>query len=227
MKVLFVGNSHTYMNDMPEMVRINSSGPLEVTMLARPAVTFHDHLESMELQFALKQDYDIVVFQQAAHYPCPSKEETLEDAKKLVALARNCGVLPYIMIPWAQKDHAEDFKVIKDIYHTVMMDNMVDGIPVGYIIDNLNRNYPKLELFQDDQQHLSVIGSYIESIVILNTIFFQEEFSGSLIDYKQTAFEYQQLNSDLTSLLSVEIKHLVDLFRSNYCVCGKRCLLDD
>ena len=36
MKILFVGNSHTYMNDMPEMVRINSSEKLEVTMLARP-----------------------------------------------------------------------------------------------------------------------------------------------------------------------------------------------
>ena len=44
MKILFVGNSHTYMNDMPEMVRINSSEKLEVTMLARPAITFHDHL---------------------------------------------------------------------------------------------------------------------------------------------------------------------------------------
>lgn len=227
MKVLFVGNSHTYMNDMPEMVRINSNEQLEVTMLARPAITFHDHLESMELQFALKQDYDIVVFQQAAHYPCPSKEETLEDAKKLIALARNCGVLPYIMIPWAQKGHDEDFKVIKDIYHTVMMDNMVDGIPVGYIIDNLNRNYSKLELFQDDQQHLSLIGSYIESIVILNTIFFQKEFSGSLVNYESTCFEYQQLNPDLTSLLTVEIKRLVERFRNNYCVCGKRCLLDD
>ncbi|MEI3292655.1 MAG: hypothetical protein V8R63_04105 [Thomasclavelia ramosa] len=34
MKILFVGNSHTYMNDMPEMVRINSSEKLEVTTLA-------------------------------------------------------------------------------------------------------------------------------------------------------------------------------------------------
>ena len=46
----------------PEMVRINSSEKLEVTMLARPAITFHDHLESMELQFALKQGYDFVFF---------------------------------------------------------------------------------------------------------------------------------------------------------------------
>lgn len=89
MKILFVGNSHTYMNDMPEMVRINSSEKLEVTMLARPAITFHDHLESMELQFALKQGYDFVIFQQAAHEPCPSKEATLHDAKALIELARS------------------------------------------------------------------------------------------------------------------------------------------
>ena len=62
MKILFVGNSHTYMNDMPEMVRINSSEKLEVTMLARPAITFHDHLESMELQFALNKDMILLFF---------------------------------------------------------------------------------------------------------------------------------------------------------------------
>lgn len=227
MKLLFVGNSHTYVNDMPEMVRINSTEKLEVTMLARPAITFQEHLESMELQFALKQDYDIVIFQQAAHFPCPSKEQTLQDAKSLIELARNCGVMPYIMIPWAIKGHDSDFRVIKDIYHQVMMDNLVDGIPVGYVIDSLNRSYPNLELFQKDHQHLSLIGSYVESIVVLNTIFFQAEFSGTLINFESTKFEYQYLNQDLNQLLTTEVKQIVERFKNNYCLCGARELLND
>ena len=227
MKILMVGNSHTYMNDMPEMVRINSDEEIEVTMLARPYVTFRDHLASRELQFALKQDYDIVVFQQAAHVPCPSKEETLQDAKILIELARSCGVMPYLMIPWAPKGQDDDFKVIKDIYHQVMMDNYVDGIPVGYVIDSLTKNYPKLELFQADRQHLSVLGSYVESMVILKTVLMQTTFGGRLVNDHYGKFEYVQLNQELTELLSREVNDVTKRFNENYCVCGKRCILDD
>ena len=227
MKILFVGNSHTYMNDMPEMVRINSSEKLEVTMLARPAITFHDHLESMELQFALKQGYDFVIFQQAAHEPCPSKEATLHDAKALIELARSCGVMPYIMIPWSQRNYDDDFKTTKDIYHQVMMDNLVDGIPVGYVINRLSHQNPELELFQSDNHHLTSLGSYLESITILNTIFFETKFPGKLIYPNQSSFEEHQLDERLIDFLTKEVVHIVERFKSNYCVCGKREILDD
>ena len=70
---------------MPEMVRINSSEKLEVTMLARPAITFHDHLESNGTTVRFKNKDMILLFFNR-HEPCPSKEATLYDAKALIEL---------------------------------------------------------------------------------------------------------------------------------------------
>ena len=90
MKVLFVGNSHTFFNDMPQIFKNickEKGKDVEVGMLAHPGVTYGWHFKQFtDLRFALMWGgYDYVVMQQAAHSPCPAKEETLEDKLQDVA----------------------------------------------------------------------------------------------------------------------------------------------
>ena len=57
MKVLFIGNSHTYFNDMPhlfaEICRENHA-EVEVTMLAHGGRGWDFHLEEPEVQFNIR-----------------------------------------------------------------------------------------------------------------------------------------------------------------------------
>ena len=88
LRVLFVGNSHTYFNDSPvvfkTLVEAGQDAEVEVSMQAHPGVTYGWHLsQGAELRFALMHgNYDYVLLQQAAHSPCPSPEETIADGKK-------------------------------------------------------------------------------------------------------------------------------------------------
>ena len=71
MKVLFLGNSHTYYNDLPALFKNickQCGRDVEVSMLAQPGVTYDWHLTNgTDLRFALIHGgYDYIVMQQAA-----------------------------------------------------------------------------------------------------------------------------------------------------------------
>ena len=77
MKVLFIGNSHTFYNDMPQIFKniCDEKGKdVEVAMQAFGGKTYGWHYGQMtELRFALLHGgFDYIVMQQAAHSPCPS-----------------------------------------------------------------------------------------------------------------------------------------------------------
>ena len=94
LRVLFVGNSHTFFNDMPTIFQMfcrENGIDAEVVMQAHPGVHLSWHLsQQWELRYGLVQGhFDYMVFQQAAH-PCPPMEETLRDmTARLLAQKKN------------------------------------------------------------------------------------------------------------------------------------------
>ena len=90
-KVLFIGNSHTYMNDMPrlfqEVYERTTGRRAEATMLAFSGRHLGWHLsEYFSLRFALLYGgYDFCVIQQFGH-PIPPIEETEPSLEKLIRL---------------------------------------------------------------------------------------------------------------------------------------------
>ena len=54
MRILFIGNSHTYFNDMPHLCAelLRAAGKdVEVTMLTRGGETLHGHILSEQTRF--------------------------------------------------------------------------------------------------------------------------------------------------------------------------------
>ena len=70
MRVLFIGNSHTYYNDLPERFRqicVSEGVPVEVTMLAHGGKGLDFHRNEPEVRFnILYGNYDWVVLQHLA-----------------------------------------------------------------------------------------------------------------------------------------------------------------
>lgn len=71
MRVLFIGNSHTYVNDMPELfagMAREKGIPCEVTMIAHGGWFLHQHQKEPDVRFnILFGNYDYVVLQEHAH----------------------------------------------------------------------------------------------------------------------------------------------------------------
>lgn len=176
MKVLFLGNSHTFYNDMPQIfadICAERGKDVEVAMQAHPGVTYGWHYKQLtELRFALMHGgFDYIVMQQAAHSPCPSKEETLEDAGKIIALARQCGVTPIQTMPWAEKRDPDHQKGMYDIYNTLSKQYDVKLTVAGNVFEDVFYNHPEIDMYWRDGEHASPYGSYVIAMAAYAAIF--------------------------------------------------------
>ena len=176
MKVLFIGNSHTYYNDMPQIFADmckERGKDVEVAMQAHPGVTYGWHFgQHTELRFALIHgNFDYVVMQQAAHSPCPAKEETLTDGKKIIELARANGVTPIQTMPWAEKRDPDHQKGMYDIYNTLSEETGIKLTVAGNVFEEVFYNYPDIDLYWKDGEHASPYGSYVIAMAAYAAIF--------------------------------------------------------
>lgn len=176
MKVLFVGNSHTYYNDMPQIFAdmCKEKGKnVEVTMQAHGGVTYGWHYSQMnELRFALMYGgYDYLVMQQAAHVPCPSKEETITDAEKIINLARKCGVKVIVAMPWAERDYQDHQKIMYDTYYILRDKFDVKLTCTGNVFEEVYNTHPEINMYWVDGQHASPYGSYTAAMGAFKAIF--------------------------------------------------------
>ena len=166
MKVLFVGNSHTYFNDMPqlfaEMYRQITGTAADVTMLAYSGrdLKWHND-EYFSLRFALMYgNYDCCVFQQQAH-PFPETETTVVNAEKIIELCRKCKVNPVIYMTWAEKNRSEEAPQRNSFYRQLAQQQQVLLAPVGEVFADLQLTHPEIELFFRDGEHASPYGDYL------------------------------------------------------------------
>ncbi len=176
MKVLFLGNSHTFFNDMPQIFKnicAEKGKDVEVGMLAHPGVTYGWHFKQFtDLRFALMWGgYDYIVMQQAAHSPCPAKEETLEDGGKIIDLARKMGVTPIQTMPWAEKRDPDHQKGMYDIYNTLSEQYGVKLTVAGNVFEDVFYNYPDIDMYFVDGEHASPYGSYTIALAAYAAIF--------------------------------------------------------
>ena len=224
MKVLFLGNSHTYFNDMPQIFANlckERGKDVQVTMQAHPGVTYGWHLNQYtELRFAMIHgEYDYIVMQQAAHSPCPSKAETLADAKKIIALAKANGVTPLQVIPWAEKRDPAHQAQMYDIFNTLCKWENIDSVNVGQVFEEVFVNHPDIDMYWFDGEHASPYGSYAFALSVYAAIF-GESVKGlsaqsylSHPDYAVTSVDDKaQLTYRLDPDKAATLQNLVDRF---------------
>ena len=107
LRILFIGNSHTYYYDLPAWVaRIaKEEGYLcDVTMLAHGGWYLYQHVQEPDVRFNIKSgQYDYVVLQEHSH-PFDNIPGYIEAATMLVSWIREAGATPVIYGTWAMKD---------------------------------------------------------------------------------------------------------------------------
>ncbi|MBQ1878122.1 MAG: hypothetical protein II161_04820 [Erysipelotrichaceae bacterium] len=166
MKVLFVGNSHTFFNDMPELfarfVEKTAGEKPEVVMLAYGGRDYKWHRqEYFALRFNLMYgNYDYCILQQAAH-PYPPREETLEDGGFLIDMCRKQGVTPIIYMTWAEKKKPENQQKMIDTCQTLAREKGALLAPVGEVWQQVQQCYPDIELYFRDGEHAGPYGDYL------------------------------------------------------------------
>lgn len=189
MRILFVGNSFTYFNDMPEMLgdiaRLNGDD-LEVESVTKGGRSLLQHLEaddecSEKLRKAFFDRPDAVVLQEQSHTPISSADSFVGATRALVKKIRDVGATPYLYATWGYKkghpklelygkDTADMEKKLREAYTAVGKELDVGVCHVGAA---MTYAYTKsdIELYQADCYHPSVQGSLIAALTVYSTVF--------------------------------------------------------
>ena len=162
LKILFVGNSHTYFNDMPLMVQRRAADEgyyCHVTMIAHAGWYLAQHAEEPDVRFnILHGGYDYVVLQEHAH-PFGPEEKFHEAAAALNTMIREAGSVPIIYEVWARKAEPEMQQHMNEVHRDVAEE--IDALiaPVGENWWNYLKSWQDLEMYAGDGEHASKAGS--------------------------------------------------------------------
>jgi hypothetical protein len=173
-KVLFVGNSLTYTNNLPELVEklgAKSNVKLKTTMLAKPNYALEDHWNEGELQRLIKSgNFDFVVVQQGPSSQAEGREMLFDSGEKIQALCQeHDSKLAFFMV-WPARVNYKTFDgVIRNHTDAAAKTNAL-LCSVGKIwkehIDATN----DFSYYGPDQFHPSLAGSQVAAEIIYKTL---------------------------------------------------------
>lgn len=193
--MLFVGNSYTYVNNLPQLVKdiaLSKGDTLIFDSSAPGGYTFFNHYNDLNTKNKISQgNWDYVVLQAQSQEPSfpPSQvsAQTLPYALLLDSLVKhynscattvfyetwgrkfgdagNCPNYPPLCTYTGMQNRLrESYKLFADSTRALMA-------PVGEAFRVSIATTPTLELYQPDQSHPSVEGSYLAASVFYETLF--------------------------------------------------------
>ena len=173
--VLFIGNSHTYVNDLPGILQAladSAGGETIATMsIANANYALIDHwndgLARAEIE---KRSWRYVVMQQG-WTPAGVCQDTLRLATQLFSESiRRAGATPAVLEVWAPASRPGQFTGTIESYRLAAQD--VSGLlfPAAEAWLELQNRKPAYALYGDDL-HANAAGSYLAALVMYARIF--------------------------------------------------------
>ena len=167
-RVLFIGNSLTYTNDLPTMVRVLSESagtPLVTGMVALPGASLEDHWTQGDARAAVASGrWDVVVLQQGPSALPSSRENLRQWAGRWAAAIREAGATPVIYMPWPESWRMSAFDSVSLSYHVAAQVASAPLVPGGEAWQAAWRRDPALALYGDDGFHPSRLGTYVVAV---------------------------------------------------------------
>lgn len=173
--ILFIGNSLTYTNDLPELVtregRKNGM-VIKTSMVAFPNYGLEDHWNDGHIQFLIRSGtYDYVVVQQGPSSQIEGRTMLLDYGARIKALCdSNNTKLAFFMV-WPAFSNFYNFDgVIKSYTDAAALTNSL-LCPVGRVWKKHFSETNNYSFYGNDKFHPSKAGSKSAARIIFNTLF--------------------------------------------------------
>jgi hypothetical protein len=190
LRVLFVGNSHTYVNDMPLLVQNLAAAagdrPLAYETIAYGGARISDHVANGKAAAALSSGgFHVLVLQEQQQLPSWSAEqrqrEMIAPAQVLSLNAQAHGAKTILTMVWARK--AGDPSNAPNDTYAAMHARSVRGhveaaqqisaalAPASIAWQSAMERKAELELWQPDGSHPALAGSYLAACVMYQALY--------------------------------------------------------
>ena len=181
--VLFIGNSYTETNNLPQMIAdiAQSMGEMMTFEKNTPGgCSFRQHCSNNSMALIQEGSWNIVVLQEQSQLPSfpqgQVEQECFPYAQQLVdsIYAHNPEAEPMFFMTWGHKngdlDNASEYpmlgsyegmdSMLYERYIYMAESNDASLCPVGRVWRYLRTHNPNIELYRNDGSHPSVAGSY-------------------------------------------------------------------
>ena len=174
--ILFIGNSLTYFNEMPDIVGAISLGadddpPVRVAMVAYPNYNLEDHWDRGDALDAIDEGgWDVVVLQQGPSTLPESRAHLVEWSGRFAERIRAAGARPALLSVWPTDGSEAGYDAVLASYGAAA--EAVDGtlIPAGEAWRAALARDPDLTLTIGDGFHPSLLGSVIAAYSVWHAI---------------------------------------------------------
>lgn len=216
LRLLFIGNSYTYYNDLPQMVyeiAKTQKKKLAVRSITKGGERLRGHLKNEKLRKALTEEkWDFVVLQEQSSDPARPTESVIAN---IYPAARELDSLIHVGSPeaktvfymtWGHKygstHKIENYPLvytyegmqerIKTTYLEMTYRNNATCAPVGMAWQRVREERPDYQLYNQDLSHPSPLGTYLAANVIYTTLFPAQYQSKYTAGFESEKAEYIQ-----------------------------------
>lgn len=169
-RLLFIGNSLTSANDLPEQVRALATAEglgWEVQAELVGGAGLEDHWQRGSAQTLIQSGHwDAVVLQQGPSSLPESRANLRQWAARFDRLVRAAGGRSALYMVWPERSRISVFDRVRDSYALAARDVSGWFLPAGESWRAAWRGNPSLALFGGDGFHPSAAGSYAAALTI-------------------------------------------------------------
>lgn len=174
--VLFIGNSLTYVNDLPLIIRAlaeaDGQEPFGAASVVAADASLEDHWYAGNALDAIRQGgWEVVVMQQGPSSLPQNQEHLRVWSERFAPEIRAVGARPAMYMVWPDISRQFAFDAVSDSYRLAA--EAIDGLlfPVGEAWRAAWRRDANAPLYSGDGFHPSAAGSYLAALVIYQQLY--------------------------------------------------------
>ena len=174
LRILFVGNSLTYSNNLPNLVResgIEKGIKITTEILAKPNYALVDHWNDGLIQIKIQNGgFDYVIVQQGPSSQAEGRALLLSYGKKIAALCTtNKTQLAFFMV-WPSLQYYHTFDGVIKNYREAALENGAILCPVGEAWKSHFDETGNFDYYGPDGFHPSLKGSQVAADIIVSSL---------------------------------------------------------
>jgi hypothetical protein len=187
LKVLFIGNSFTARNKMPELLAQLAAArgkQLQSQLISAGGASLRMHWNKGEAQQVINQTpFDYVVLQEQSTLPLKNAQRMHENIRLFDQVIKDAGAKTALYQTWARQNAPETQPAISAAYATIAEELGATLVPVGFAWQTFLRQHKQPVLHDPDQSHPALAGSYLAACVFC-AVLFGENPSGMTCELK-------------------------------------------
>jgi hypothetical protein len=172
--LLFMGNSHTSVNDLSlmvaDMVRAGRPGR-SVASIEAPGWMFLEERvhDTASINLLRSQNWSFVILQAQKYSTSGQFEYSTEEAKQLIRMSREQHAVPVMFPEWPLRGVAETQRIY-DLHVSIAQAEPACVAPIGQAWDLALARNPTLTLYASDGNHSAPAGAFLAALVLYATI---------------------------------------------------------